>query len=328
VHTEENMTTKNELVIIMSPYSSISILICEELKNHPYYEVYSLSTMEDLEKFLADRVEVGFAVIDSEFGCNIVFESAKLIREKTPSVHLVLVAQNEVTAEIDGLNPWKIMRKPLITSDISALFGSHLDFHRIDPTETINIETSETRNWSEVADQTEMINSMSHVLSELDAIEAYFYSKKGIKIKTNNAGLLDSDNGFRIMEDIMIAYGSGEVIKKITLNSKNYLLNTIILEPESILGLLYSVDVPYPVIRKQTKYFLEILRQGEHIDKKKGIFSSQYLSIENDRFDKNCGADKKQSKIKDYSSQRLIASKYYSKTDNTKIITFNARAIQ
>ena len=122
-------------------------------------------------------------------------------------------------------------------------------------------------NWEQV-DRKSLADTMTNTLSELDAIAAFFYSPDGVLVRAQNTGLNAQNQEINIMDDLLAAGDAREIIKIIEINARNYVVHGITLTVGNILGLIYTTGTSYRTIRKQSSYFLELLKQPSQTDEK------------------------------------------------------------
>jgi hypothetical protein len=319
----DNMVAKNEFIMILSPYSNFNLLLQEAITSDATREVVSMSTMDELEKILNNAVKVDFVIFDMDLGTDFVYEGARVIRERFPGVHLVLVSKKGLTTDVEKLDPWKVLWKPFIAKDLIEVFNKPSGYQEEVINGSVN-GTLKTTIWWELDNQKDLASSMTNILFELDAIEAFLYSSNGI-IKTNITGVLKQDYG-TLAIDMLLTGEKGEVIKVINVNSKNYILHGVILATGIILGLLYSSETPYSHVRKQSSYFIEMLKQPNLTDENRSGRDSKLLRSRNVLAGKRNESVKKLPII--IGTYNVKENKNISATDISKIINNTARAGQ
>jgi len=129
-------------------------------------------------------------------------------------------------------------------------------------------------NWAQV-DQKLLADTMANTLSELDAIAVIIYSPDGVLVNAQKTGITDQNKEINIMKDLFEAGDTREIIKNIEIGARNYVVHGINLTIGNLLGLIYNSGTPYRTIRKQSGYFLEMLKLPSQSEGKASNLAAQ-----------------------------------------------------
>jgi REP element-mobilizing transposase RayT len=259
------MSPKN--ILIITPYSDFGEILSQSLGKEASLDVKVASTESAVLAYIKKDEGFHYALLDMELGVEKVLEHGFALRNRFPSIGLILISKKDPPREMDSLLPWKLLRKPFVQNELTSLFQEGNETFRSER-EIIDLnfrdETGDAVHaWFE--DEVRVTKTLVAAISTLDVQEAILFSNEDILAHAGDMLPDAMDECSRLVRKCRREKDAAEMIKPVHLNttSSNYLLHASVVAVGILLALLYDADTPYKIMRGHTRYLTNILKNPQ-----------------------------------------------------------------
>lgn len=223
--------------------------------------VHSVSNTHELRNRINGFGRLDCIMIDMDFGVDIVYEFTNMIRNVFPDVLLILVGKESPSYQYEEILPWKHLSQPFTTGDVLEAINSSWEASKnlVPGHSSLNQSLPDYSKW--VEDRDEIKTTIVRVQEDLDIIEAFLFTNKGLiaSLDKLDKSLLEACCGY--LDKEILNNNHGEVIKFIQDDTQQYLFHAVILARGILLGFIYHADMPFSAVRMQGKEFTDRLNK-------------------------------------------------------------------
>jgi REP element-mobilizing transposase RayT len=254
--------------LIVTPYTEFSDILCECLQRDIGIEVKIASTALTAQHLILRIPKLNYIFLDLELGTEMVLILGGLFREQFPEHQLIIISRQDPPAELETLQPWKLLQKPFRPKELFTLLGHH-EAGMYENEDYIDIKLKSTESgvetlWGDIKALSAILKSSA--VNSLNVQEAILISNENILAHSGNF----PPDAVEEFSDIIRSTQSGqiesEVIKPIRLKSTNtnHLLLITLLVSGIKLALAFDSDTPFNQIRAETRQIALVLKDPRH----------------------------------------------------------------
>ena len=245
-------------ILIISPYAENGDLICRSLGNIGSIRAKTVSTLHAITKYSDELLGTGSSIdlilLDLEIGVEKACDSIVIVREKNPSVGIILISKVEPPEEIESLRPWNLLMKPFVENDLLEIINTTINQKKVSVIDGKFLDTENLQFPLWARDKAKLINIMQNTLETLDAQEAILLSANEIIASTGTLQEKEMESCSIFLNKNMDFNGHGELIKQVKLSDNDYLMHALVLTVGIIVALIFDPDTSYELISGQTRH--------------------------------------------------------------------------
>jgi hypothetical protein len=248
-------------ILVVTPLIEFGIILCESLKEAADIR-YVTSTSKAIN-FLRENGSCRQVLLDMTFGELKILNLGRELRLINPSIGILIISKEDPPTDMDEIQPWKFLRKPLLLRDIQAALG-------LEPVKDDNIIEIEPFVY-ENSIQEDWLNNAVLATKYLNLLIEKSFAQEALLIQNQSlwsfAGQLTEDAVYELEGKINTSYTGGiktDIIRYIKLETSQteFALYATIIAIGVILALVFDPDVPLSIIRKRTVEFSDQLFSG------------------------------------------------------------------
>ena len=258
---DQEISSEKHSILVVTPFPELGEIICESLK-----EVAKIEHVQKVSQAISsikNHPDYGQAILDMEFGGLNLLNLGKALRLIYPAIEILIISKDEKPTDLDEIQPWKFLRKPLLLHDLEAALdikaarddsgGAIIDLDALD-----NDNNGPIR-WS--SNQSLASRYLSRLIEKSYAQEALLIQNHEV---WSFAGRLPEESVYELSYSInkcMAKDLNADLARFITLETtqSEYAIYASLLFVGVILALVFDPDIPLGVVRKQTKEFANTL---------------------------------------------------------------------
>jgi REP element-mobilizing transposase RayT/CheY-like chemotaxis protein len=108
-------------ILVVTPLTDLGELICESLK-----DVSNIGLFSNASKtisFIRQHEDFHQAILDMEMGEMRLLDLGRALRKINPTIELIIISKEEPSTDLDAIQPWKFIRKPILLRDLQVALG-------------------------------------------------------------------------------------------------------------------------------------------------------------------------------------------------------------
>lgn len=257
----QEIKSRKPSILVATPFSELGEIISESLK-----DVANVDHIQKISQTIISikkHPEYGQAILDMEFGDLNLLNLGKALRLINPAIKLLIISKDEPPTDLDEIQPWKFLRKPLLLPDLEAALGISAD---INDFSGVVVDLNSIEN-----DQTELIrwsNNAPLATRYLKRLIEKSFAQEALLIQNQElwsfAGRFVDDSVHELKSSInksLEKENTCDFTKFVRLETTQteHALYATMLFVGVILALVFDPDIPLGVVRKQTRDFADTL---------------------------------------------------------------------
>jgi putative transposase len=249
----ESLPTKvGSWILVVTPQPKLGDIISESLKDSLLAEHTSKASSAVMA--MRRHPECKYAILDMEMGELNILELGYQLRKINPGIELILISNNEPPTDFDDLLPWKFLRKPFVKQDIRAALGISKS--------TSDFSTSEFDHARVNQDHMRWSDNPGLATQYLERMIEKSFAQEVLIIHDQDiwscAGKLSEESVQELKSTINRSFAGGDqsdLTRYVTLETSRteHALYASILAIGLILAMVFDPDIPFGVVRRQTK---------------------------------------------------------------------------
>jgi len=256
-------------ILVVTPSIELGEIICESLKEAA--TIKHLTSAAKAISFLRENQTFKQVLLDMELGEFSLLNLGRSLRLIDPSIGILIISREEPPTDLDEIQPWSFLRKPLLLRDLQAALGIENDREdKYIEIESLVYDNKAALNWS---------NNASLATRYLMRLLEKSYAQEVLLIQNQSlwsyAGQLPEDSVHELERKVTKSYihgNSADFIRYIKLDTTQteHSLYVILIAIGVILALVFEPDVPLTIVRRQTHKFADtlFLLDGEDVQVK------------------------------------------------------------
>jgi REP element-mobilizing transposase RayT/CheY-like chemotaxis protein len=108
-------------ILVVTPLTDMGELICESLKETAYCEHFSNASKTI--SYLRQHEDCKQAILDMEMGEMRLLDLGRALRRINPTIEIVIISKEEPSTDLEAIQPWKFLHKPLLLHDLQISLG-------------------------------------------------------------------------------------------------------------------------------------------------------------------------------------------------------------
>ena len=241
-------------ILVVTPLTDLGELICESLKEVSNSEHFSNASKTI--SYLRNHEDCKQAILDMEMGEMRLLDLGRSMRRINPTIEIVIISKEEPSMDLEAIQPWKFLRKPLLLNDLQVALGIEVGKEDI----LSNIIDLDAESFGQKAplhwlnDQTIATRQLARMIENSSAQEAMLIQNHALWSYT---GQLSEDSVQEVDHLITRSWdGKNEAdlmrfIKLETTHTEHALYATL-LAMGVILALVFDSEIPFSIVRTQT----------------------------------------------------------------------------
>jgi DNA-binding NtrC family response regulator len=131
-------------ILVVTPLTDLGELICESLKEVANIEYFSNASKTI--SYLRQHEDCKQAILDMEMGEMRLLDLGRAMRGINPTIELVIISKDETPTDLEAIQPWRFLRKPLLLHDLQVALGLQTG-REIISSDIIDLEEEKTQPW-------------------------------------------------------------------------------------------------------------------------------------------------------------------------------------
>jgi REP element-mobilizing transposase RayT/CheY-like chemotaxis protein len=240
-------------ILVVTPLSDLGELISDSLKEYSNCEHFANASRTIT--YLKQHEDCKQAILDMEMGEMRVLDLGRALRKLNPTVEIVIISKEEPPSDLEAIQPWKFLRKPLLLNNLlTALgFGSDSDglsSNRIDLTE--DCEENASRHWTRNAALA--TRQLARLIEKSSAQEVLLIQNQTLWSYSGQLSKVSVQEVDRVISKVWDTKNQSDLMRYIKLESTQteYALYATVVAVGVILALVFDSKIPFSIVRKQT----------------------------------------------------------------------------
>jgi REP element-mobilizing transposase RayT/CheY-like chemotaxis protein len=291
----QEIKARKPSILVATPFSELGEIISESLKE--VANIIHIQKVSQAITTIKKHPDYRQAILDMEFGDLNLLNLGKALRSINPAIELLIISKDEPPTDLDEIQPWKFLRKPLLLPDLEAALGisvvrPDLSGGIVD-VDTLDNDYSRQIRWS---------NNPSLATRYLKRLVEKSFAQEALLIQNQElwsfAGRLSEESVYELNSSInksILKESTCDFTKFVRLETTQteHALYASMLFVGVILALVFDPDIPLGVIRKQTKELANtlLILDGNDVPEKslsgsplEAAFKLEQRNIPNKRF--------------------------------------------
>jgi REP element-mobilizing transposase RayT/CheY-like chemotaxis protein len=242
-------------ILVVTPSPELGEIICESLKEMVNIEHFTKASKAISS--IRSHEECKQAILDMELGEVNLLNLGRTLRLINPTIELLLISKEEPPTDLEEIQPWKFLRKPLLLHDLQAALGietakEYGSSNIIDLDSLVN-ENREPLHWSN--NSALATRYLARLIEKSFAQEALLIQNQAL---WSYAGRLPEESVYELNDKInkcMEKESKCDFTRFIRLETTQteHALYASLIAIGVILALVFDPDIPFGIVRKQTK---------------------------------------------------------------------------
>jgi len=258
---DRDTSTDKPWILVATPFSELGEIICDSLK-----EVANIEHIQTVSQAISSKEnhpDYRQVILDMEFGELNVLNLGKTLRLIYPMLQILIISNEEKPTDLDEILPWMFLHKPFLLRDLEAALGI-LETHDDLPGKIIDLDTFDNDNndpirWSKNARMA--TRYLGNLIKKSFAQEALLIQNGAV---WSYAGSLSEKSVYEVNSVIQKSIGNENNYDfarfiKLEASQSEHALYASLIFVGFILALVFDPDIPFGIVRKQTKKFANTL---------------------------------------------------------------------
>jgi CheY-like chemotaxis protein len=264
-------------ILVVTPLTDLGELICDSLKD--LADCLLFSSVSKTISYGRKIEESQQAILDMEMGEMRLLDLGRALRRINPSIKIVVLSKEEPSTELESIQPWKFLRKPLLLQDLLVALGyessdQDISSNIIDLVKE-NDGASESLYW--LNDSVSATRHLASMIEKCSAQEALLIQNYALWSYT---GKLSEDSVREVDHYISKSWGKeykAEYMRYVRLETTHtdHALFAVIIAVGVILALVFDAEFPISKARTQTNELANSLLLPDQDDKHTKSLSSK-----------------------------------------------------
>ncbi len=108
-------------ILVVTPLTEMGEIICESLKEVSNCEHFSNASKTI--SYFKQHEDCKQAILDMEMGEMRVLDLGRALRRINPTIEIVIISKEEPPTDLEAIQPWKFLRKPLLLDNLLVALG-------------------------------------------------------------------------------------------------------------------------------------------------------------------------------------------------------------
>jgi CheY-like chemotaxis protein/REP element-mobilizing transposase RayT len=251
-------------ILIVTPHSDFGEIVSQSLGKEASCNVIVATSISEAITQTRKSGMLNFALLDMEMGVEKVLEQGFTLRNAFPPISIILISKKYPPPEMEDLRPWKFLRKPFVQRELMDLIQDG-DETRQQTSQYVDSNfgsrTEDTvPSW--YMDETLATKNLVAATSNLVVQEAMLVSNTGILAHSGELSKDAVEECSRLVRRYWGDDSTADLIKPVRLQttSRNHLLSATVVAVGIILALAFDSETPFDILRSQTRYLTNVLR--------------------------------------------------------------------
>lgn len=240
-------------ILVVTPLSDLGELISDSLKEYSNCEHFANASRTIT--YLKQHEDCKQAILDMEMGEMRVLDLGRALRKLNPTVEIVIISKDEPPSDLEAIQPWRFLRKPLLLNNLLAALGFESGYdgspsNKFDLTE--EHEEYSSRHWTRNAALA--TRQLARLIEKSSAQEVLLIQNKSLWSYTGQLSKDSVQEVDRVISKVWDTKNQSDLMRYIKLESTQteYALYATVVAVGVILALVFDSKIPFSIVRKQT----------------------------------------------------------------------------
>jgi REP element-mobilizing transposase RayT/CheY-like chemotaxis protein len=241
-------------ILVVSPLTDLGELICESLKEVSFCEHFSnyAKTMT----YMRQHENCHQAILDMEMGEMRLLDLGRALRRINPTIEIIIISKETPSTDLDAIQPWKFLRKPLLLHDLLITLGIDPALENIS-SNIIDIESEEQKNKSPlqwIDDPALATRQLAHLIEKSSIQEALLIQNNTLWSFTGKLSEASVQEVDKLISKSWDRDNETDLMRFIKLESSHteHALYATVVAMGIILALVFDSEIPFSTVRSQT----------------------------------------------------------------------------
>jgi REP element-mobilizing transposase RayT/CheY-like chemotaxis protein len=279
-------------ILVVTPLTDLGQLIYESLKEVSNCEYFSNASKTI--SYIKQHEDSKQAILDMEMGEMRLLDLGRALRRINPTIEIIILSKEEPPTDLEAIQPWKFLHKPLLLNDLLAALGIETG-KEVVSSNIIDLDAdkdgrSTSLDW--LKDAALATKQLARMIEKSSAQEALLIQNNSLWSYTGQL----SEDSVQEVDHLITKSWDGKnktdlmrFIKLETTQTEHALYATLV-AMGVILALVFDSEIPYSIVRTQTnelantlllpdegKAEVKALSSGDL--ERKGIFEKKPISL-------------------------------------------------
>jgi CheY-like chemotaxis protein/REP element-mobilizing transposase RayT len=251
-------------ILIVTPHSDFGEIVSQSLGKEASCDVKVATSISEAMTQTKKSKNLNYALLDMEMGVEKVLEQGFTLRNTFPSISLILISKKYPPPEMEDIRPWKFLRKPFVQRELMDLIRDGNDSFDLRSIFTSSNSGSRAEDtvpaW--YMDEARATKNLVAATSNLVVQEAILVSDTGVLAHSGELPVEAVEECSNLVRRYWGENTTAELIKPVRLQTtrKNHLLSATVVAVGIILALTFDSETPFDIMRSQTRYLTNVLK--------------------------------------------------------------------
>ena len=241
-------------ILVVTPLIDLGELICESLKEVSNCEHFSNASKTI--SYLRQHEDCKQAILDMEMGEMRLLDLGRALRRINPTIEIVIISKEEPSTDLEAIQPWKFLRKPLLLHDLQGALGIEtvkevISSNIID----LDAEKDERRvplHW--LNDAALATRQLARMIEKSSAQEALLIQNHALWSYTGQLSEDSVQEVDRLITKSWDGKNKADLMRFIRLETTQteHALYATLVAMGVILALVFDSEIPFSIVRTQT----------------------------------------------------------------------------
>jgi REP element-mobilizing transposase RayT/CheY-like chemotaxis protein len=266
-------------ILVVTPLTELGELICESLKEVSNCEHFSNASKTI--SYFKQHEDCKQAILDMEMGEMRVLDLGRALRRINPTIEIVIISKEEPSTDLEAIQPWKFLHKPLLLHDLQVALGIETGVED-NSSNVIDLDAEKdgkrtVLHW--LNDAALATQQLARMIEKSSAQEALLIQNHALWSYTGQL----SEDSVQEVDHLITKSWDGKnkadlmrFIKLETTQTEHALYATLV-AMGVILALVFDSEIPYSIVRKQTSELANTLLLPKGDTENIKVLSSGYV---------------------------------------------------
>jgi REP element-mobilizing transposase RayT/CheY-like chemotaxis protein len=263
-------------ILVVTPLTELGELICESLKEVSNCEHFSNASKTI--SYFKQHEECKQAILDMEMGEMRVLDLGRALRRLNPTIEIVIISKEEPSTDLEAIQPWKFLHKPLLLHDLQVALGIETG-KEDNSSNVIDLDAAKDGkrtplHW--LTDAALATQQLARMIEKSSAQEALLIQNHALWSYTGQL----SEDSVQEVDHLITKSWDGKnkadlmrFIKLETTQTEHALYATLV-AMGVILALVFDSEIPFSIVRTQTNELANTLLLPDGDNEKVKVLSS------------------------------------------------------
>jgi REP element-mobilizing transposase RayT len=244
-------------IMVVTPLPDLGELICESLKEYSKCQLFT--TASKTITYLKQYEGIKQVILDMEMGEMRLLDLGRALRRINPTIEILIISKDEPSMDLDAIQPWKYLRKPLLLHDLLISLGIEPD-EEVITSSVVDLGAGSSDERSQplwITDPVMATRQLASMIERSSAQEALLIQNNSLWSYTGELSKASVQEVDQLISRSWDEKKQSDMLRFIKLETTQteHALYATLLAMGVILALVFDSQVPFSIVRSQTNTF-------------------------------------------------------------------------